>query len=93
MPVSILALTPHAWQNQHNLTHSTVPELPCTLLPDLEAIERVMNEKYVERQKAKGKAQVAKPDGKGHPSPKKRSSGGSPDQVPKKAHSEKFCQR
>ena len=40
----ILALTPHAWQNQHNLKHSTVPESPRVLLLDLEAIERVMNQ-------------------------------------------------
>jgi hypothetical protein len=40
----ILALMPHAWQNQHNLTHSTVPESPHALLPDLEAIKRVMNQ-------------------------------------------------
>jgi hypothetical protein len=35
----ILALTPQTWQNQYNLTHSTVPELPGVLLPDLENIE------------------------------------------------------
>jgi len=40
----ILASTPQTWQNQYNLTHSTVPESPRTLLPDLENIERVMNE-------------------------------------------------
>jgi hypothetical protein len=28
-----------SWQNQYNLIHSTVLELACTLLPDLEAIE------------------------------------------------------
>ncbi len=89
----ILASMPQTWQNQYNLTHSTVPELPCVLMPDLEVIKRVMNERYNERQKAKGKAQVAKPNGKGHPSPKKQPSGGSSDWVPKKACSEKFCQR
>jgi len=89
----ILALTPQTWQNQYNLTHSTVPELPRALLPDLENIERVMNERYAEKQKAKGKSKEAKPDGGGNPSPKKRSSGGSSEQVPKKVCSEKFCQR
>jgi hypothetical protein len=73
----ILALTPQTWQNQYNLTHSTVPELPHVLLPDLENIERVMNERYAEKQKAKGKSKEAKPDDGGNPSPKKRSSGGS----------------
>jgi hypothetical protein len=51
-------------------------------LPDLENIERVMNERYAEKQKAKGKSKEAKPDGEGNPSPKKRSSGGSSERVP-----------
>jgi hypothetical protein len=88
----ILASTPQTWQNQYNLTHSTVPESPRALLPDLENIKRVMNERYAEKQKAKGKSREAKPDGGGNPSPKKRSSGGSSDRVPKKVRSEKFCQ-
>jgi len=88
----ILALTPQTWQNQYNLTHSTVPELPCALLPDLENIERVMNKRYAEKQKAKGKSKEAKPNDGGNPSPKKRSSGGLSERVPKKVRSEKFCQ-
>ncbi len=55
--------------------------------------ERVMNERYAEKQKAKGKSKEAKPDGGGNPSPKKRSSGGSSERVPKKVRSEMFCQR
>jgi hypothetical protein len=89
----ILASTPQKWQNQYNLTHSTVPELPRALLPDLENNERVMNERYAEKQKAKGKSKEAKPDGGDNPSPKKRSSGGSSERVPKKVRSEKFCQQ
>ncbi len=88
----ILASTPQNWQNQYNLTHSTVPESPCVLLPDLENIERVMNERYAEKQKAKDKSKEAKPDGGGNSSPKKRSSGGLSERVPKKVRSEKFCQ-
>jgi hypothetical protein len=87
----ILALTPQTWQNRYNLTHSTVPELPRTLLPDLENIERVMNERYAERQKANCKFKDAKPDGGGNPSPKKRLSGGSSERVPKKVCSESFA--
>jgi len=34
----ILASTPQTWQNQYNLTHSTVPESPRTLLPDLRTL-------------------------------------------------------
>jgi hypothetical protein len=40
--------------------------------------------------KAKGKASTARPDAKSNPT--RKASGGSSDQVPKKAHSEKFCQ-
>jgi hypothetical protein len=47
------------WQNQYNLNHSTVPKSTCTLLPDLEAIERVMVEKQGMKLKAKGKGGIA----------------------------------
>jgi hypothetical protein len=30
---------PVAWRNHYNLTHKTVPELPCAMLQDLENIE------------------------------------------------------
>jgi hypothetical protein len=63
----ILASVPIAWQNQYSLTHSTVPEAPRTLLPDLENIERVMLEKYNEKLKAQVKATTARADGKGKP--------------------------
>ena len=66
----ILASTPQTWQNQYNLAHSTVPESPCMLLPDLENIEQVMNKRYAEKQKAKGKSKEAKPDSGGNPSPR-----------------------
>ncbi len=52
----VLVSVPVMWQNQYNLTHLTVPELMCALLPNLEAIERVMVEKQNEKLKAKGKA-------------------------------------
>jgi hypothetical protein len=87
----ILASVPIAWQNQYSLTHSTVPEAPRTLLPDLENIERVMLEKYNEKLKAKVKATTARLDGKGKPK-KGTSGGGSSERVPKKARAEKFCQ-
>jgi hypothetical protein len=41
----ILASVPIIWQNQYNPTHLTVPESSPTLLPDLENIEQVMDEK------------------------------------------------
>jgi hypothetical protein len=88
----LLASVPITWQNQYNLMHSTVPEAPRTLLPDLENIKRVMLEKYNEKLKAKVKATTARVDGKGKPK-KGTSGGGSSNQVPKKARAEKFCQR
>ncbi len=41
----VLSSVPMLWQNQYNLSHSTVPKSTCTLLPDLEAIKQVMVEK------------------------------------------------
>jgi hypothetical protein len=61
------------------------------LLLDLEAIEQVMVEKQNKKLKAKGKAATAHPDAKSNP--KKKASGGSSDQNPKKACSEKLCQQ
>ncbi len=40
----VLSSAPMSWQNQYNLNHSMVPESTRTLLPDLEAIKRVMVE-------------------------------------------------
>ncbi len=59
----ILASVPITWQN--SLTHSTVPEVPRTLLPDLENVERIMLKKYNEKLKAQVKATTAHADGKG----------------------------
>jgi hypothetical protein len=47
----LLVAVPIHWQNQYNLTHSTVPESPRTLLKDLENITRVMLERDSKRQK------------------------------------------
>jgi hypothetical protein len=55
----VLVSVPMSWQNQYNLNHSTVPESTCTLLPDLEAIKRVMVEMHNKKLKAKGKAGTA----------------------------------
>ncbi len=60
------------------------------LLLDLEAIKQVMVEKQQEKLKAQGKAATAWPEAKGYP--KRKASGGPTVQVPKKGHSEKFCQ-
>jgi hypothetical protein len=80
-----------SWQNQYNLNHSTVPESTRTLLPDLEAIERVMEEKQGANLKAKAKGGTA--PAKSESNPKRKASGGPTGRVPKKGCSEKFCQQ
>jgi hypothetical protein len=82
----VLVSVPMSWQNQHNLNHSTVPKLTCTLLPDLEVIECIMVEMHSKKLKAKGKASTAQSKAKSNP--KRKASGGPTGQVPKKGHSE-----
>jgi hypothetical protein len=60
----VLVPVPITWQNQYNLTHTTVPKSTHALLPGLEAIEQVMVEKQQERLRAKGKAATAWPEAK-----------------------------
>jgi hypothetical protein len=86
----VLASVLMSWQNQYNLNHSVVPESTCTLLPDLEAIEQVMVEKHSQKLKAKSKGGTAQSKAKSNL--KRKASGGPTGQVPKKGHSEKFCQ-
>jgi hypothetical protein len=86
----VLASVLTLWQNQCNLNHATVLESMPTLLPDLEAIKRVMVEKQNKKLKAKGMAARARPEAKGNP--KCKASGGPTGRVPKKGCSEKFCQ-
>jgi hypothetical protein len=70
----VLSSVPMSWHNQYNLNHSTVPKSTCTLLLDLEAIERVMVEKKGANLKAKGKGSTAPSEPKGNP--KHKASGG-----------------
>jgi hypothetical protein len=86
----VLKAIPTSWVNQYNLTHSTLLKSPRLLLPDLENIERVMNEKRAESAKARGKDGTASAGAKSNP--KKGVSMGSSERVPKKARSTKFCQ-
>jgi hypothetical protein len=86
----VLKAVPNSWVNQYNLTHSTLPKSPRLLLPDLENIERVMNEKRAESAKARGRDGTASAGAKSNP--KKRASTGSTEQVPKKVKTVKFCQ-
>jgi hypothetical protein len=79
------------WQNQYNLTHTTVTKSTHALLLDLKAIKQVMVEKQQEKLKVKGKAATARPEAKSNP--KRKVSGCSTGGSPKKGCSEKFCQR
>jgi hypothetical protein len=87
----VLSSVPMSWQNQYNLNHAMVPKSTHLLLPNLEAIERVMVEKQGVKLKAKGKGSTAPSKAKGNP--KRKASEGLTGQVPKKGRSEKFCQR
>jgi hypothetical protein len=72
----VLNLVPSSWVNQYNMMHSTLPKNPWALLNDLEAIERVMDEKHSTSLKAKAKeASSASSATKG--SSKKHSASGS----------------
>jgi hypothetical protein len=86
----VLSSVPMLWQNQYNLNHSTVPKSTCMLLPDLKALEQVMVEKKGANLKAKGTGGTAPSEAKGNPM--RKASGGPTGRVPKKGHSEKFCQ-
>ncbi len=70
----MLSSVPMSWQNQYNLNHSMVSEFTRTLLPDLEAIERVMVEKKGANLEAKGQGSTAPSEPKGNP--KRKVSGG-----------------
>ncbi len=80
LAVIVLVSVPTVWQNQYNLNHITVPKSTRTLLPDLEAIKRVMVEKQNKKLKAKGMAATARPEAKGNL--KRKVSGGPTGEVP-----------
>jgi hypothetical protein len=71
----VLKAVPTLWVNQYNLTHLTLPKSPRLLLPDLENIERMVNEKRAEPAKARGRDGTALAGTKSNP--KKRASTGS----------------
>ncbi len=73
------------------MMHSTLPESPRSLLQDLEAINRIMDEKHEAGLKAKAKE--ASPSAITKGSSKKRSASKNPgEQVTKKGKPLKFCQ-
>jgi hypothetical protein len=81
--IILLASVPMTWQNQYNRMHTTAPEAPFMLLPDLENIEHIMLEEYNKKLKAKVKATKATAHTNRKGKPKKgMSSRCSTDQVP-----------
>jgi hypothetical protein len=75
------------------MTHSMLPKNPRALLNNLEAIERVMDEKHNATLKAKAKEATAASTAAKGSSNKHPASGNSGElQVPKKARPSKFCQ-
>ena len=71
----MLKAVPSSWVNQYNLIHLTLPKSLRLLLPDLENIECVMNEKRAESTKARAKDSAALAGAKSN-SPKKKASMG-----------------
>jgi hypothetical protein len=89
----VLNSVPSSWANQYNMTHSTLPKNPRALLNDLEAIERVMDEKHNATLKAKAKEATAASAAAKGSSEKHPASGNSGElRVPTKARPSKFCQ-
>jgi hypothetical protein len=87
----ILSHLPVAWRNQYNLTHKTVPELPCAMLQDLKNIEKLFVKKYNKKAQA-NKAKAATAPKTAECMPKKQAHGGGSDRgAPKKGHSAKYC--
>jgi hypothetical protein len=76
----VLNLVPVSWMNQYNMMHSTLPKSPRVLLPDLEAIKRIMDKKHQASLKAKAKeASADSATAKG--SSKRRSASGNPGEL------------
>ncbi len=89
----VLNLVPSSWVNQYNIMHSTLSKNPRALLNNLEAIERVMDEKHNATLKAKAKEATAASTAAKGSSKKHPASGNSGElRVPKKARPSKFCQ-
>jgi hypothetical protein len=88
----VLNSVPSSWVNQY-IIYSTLPKNLRALLNNLEAIERVMNEKHNATLKAKAKEATAASVAAKRSSKKHPASGSSGElRVPKKARPSRFCQ-
>jgi hypothetical protein len=74
-----LKSVPHTWLNHHNLTHTMLSKSLGQLLPDLEAIESVMNKNHSTKANMKAKEAIASAHAKARPN--KRVSLGSSERV------------
>ncbi len=88
----VLNLVPVTWLSQYNMTHSSLPNFPRALLPDLEAIMHIMNKKHQASLKAKAKEATSLSTSTKGSSKKRSASGNSSERVLKKAWPAKFCQ-
>ena len=52
----MLSSVPMLWQNQYNLNHLMILKSTCTLLPDLEAIKRVMEKRRAQTSRQRQRA-------------------------------------
>ena len=90
----IIRSLPQDWQSQYRVSNGQINQTkPQELLIQLEAIEKIMDQKRKEKESSK-KASTANP-GKTARNSEKRKSTGSGDsfRIPKKQRSEKFCNR
>jgi hypothetical protein len=72
----VLNSVPVSWMNQYKMTHSTLPDGTRNLLPNLESIKRIMEERHEAGLKANAKEASASMITKG--TSKKRSASGNP---------------
>ncbi len=87
----ILSHLPVAWRNQYDLMHKTVPKSPCTMLQDIENIEKLFIKKHNKKTQA-NKDKAATASKMAERVPKKCAHGGGSDKgAPKKGRSAKYC--
>ena len=87
---------PQDWQSQYRVVNGQKNQAKIhALVLDLEAVEKVMDQKRKEKDASRKKDSTAKSPGKNEKGSGKRRSNGSSDssRIPKKQRTEKFCNR
>ena len=87
----ILSQLPLAWRNQYKLTHQTVPESPHAMFQDLEAIEKVIAERYNNKARTNKTRAATAPKANEPRVPKKHRGKDSEGGTRKKERSNKYC--